>query len=347
MDLELGGHGTFSGLGVSPTLSRLTNVLFIEVVQLDLKGSNDNLVVQGKLMIHLSTNPSTTATSSRPAGSSFALTSLPPYDSSRSVNNASIDIYSADNYSANNYSADNYSADHYSADNYSANNYSTNNYNYSANNYSANNYSVDNYSINNYSLNNASVYTASVNSASTSSEVTTPIMAISTTILPGTDLEQQQSLPNILTCPVSFGGTSTTNHPQNPPRPSAPGIVSPGQPITNAQHNLNVNEDHYGPLPEGWERGTDPLGPTYYVSRHTRNITRNCPLPNQAVNHHTPEGETNAARDQHSRGILVDDLLEATSGGPNTQRLWNCWHTTWEPWHSGRCQWWYHYGWLG
>ena len=76
LDLELGGHGTFSSLGVaSPlppfhALSRLADAPLIEVLQLELKGSNDNLVVQGKLTIYLSTNFSTTATGSRPADSS-------------------------------------------------------------------------------------------------------------------------------------------------------------------------------------------------------------------------------------------------------------------------------------
>jgi E3 ubiquitin-protein ligase NEDD4 len=215
LDLELGGHGTFSSLGVaSPlppfhALSRLADAPLIEVLQLELKGSNDNLVVQGKLIIYLSTNLSTTDTSSIP-----------------------------------------------------------------------------------------------------------------TTIIPGTestDLEQQQSLPNILTRPVSSGGTSTVDHPQNPPSPSAPGIVSPEQPITNAQHNLNANEDQNGPLPEGCERRIDPLGRTYYIDHNTRSTTWNRPSPNQVINNQTQEGETNAARDQHSRRIFVDDLLEATSGGPNTQ----------------------------
>ncbi|KAI0263313.1 hypothetical protein BGY98DRAFT_679907 [Russula aff. rugulosa BPL654] len=117
-------------------------------------------------------------------------------------------------------------------------------------------------------------------------------MAIPTTILPGTHPEQQQSLPNIPTRPVGSGGTSTADHPQNPPRPSGPGIVSPGQPIANAQHKLNANEDQYGPLPEGWESGIDPLGLTYYVNHHTRSITRNRPSPDQAVDHQAPEGET-------------------------------------------------------
>ena len=241
------------------------------MVQLDLKGHDDNPVVQGKLISHLSTIPTTSATSSRPTDSSLTLTSLASNDSSRLVDNASVDDYSVDNYS------------------------------------------VNNYSVNNSSVNNASVYrdTASVNCASvselygpsislsrslsshtTSSEVTTPIMAIPTTIIPRTHPEQQQSLPKTSTRPVSSGGTSTAGHPQNPPRPSPPGIVSSGQPITNAQHNLNANEDHYGPLPEGWEIGTDPLGLTYYVNLHTRSITRDRPSPNQAVVHLAPEGET-------------------------------------------------------
>jgi E3 ubiquitin-protein ligase NEDD4 len=260
---------------------------------LDLKGTDDNPVVKGRLISHLSTNLTTSATSSRPAGSSLALTSLPSNDSSRSVNNPSVNNDSVDNYSVDNYSIDNDSVDNYSVDNYSINNYS-----------------INNYSINNDSVDNASVYTASVNGASvselyspsislsrtlsshtTSSEVTIPIMAIPTTI-PRTHLEQQQSLPNIPTRPVSSGGTSTADRPQNPPRPSAPGIVSPGQPITNAQHNLNANEDQCGPLPEGWEIGADPLGRTYYVNHDTRSITWVRPSPNQAVDHQAQGSET-------------------------------------------------------
>ncbi|KAN0115932.1 hypothetical protein V8E52_006472 [Russula decolorans] len=243
LDLELGGH---------------------EVVQLDLKRSNDNLVVQGKLMIYLSTNLSTTATSSRPASSSLALTAAPSNDSSPSVNNA----LGAAGTSAN--------------------------------------------------------LSRTPSSHATASETSTPVMTMPTPVIPGNqDLESQQPQPNIATRPVSSVGTSAAVHPQNPMRPSAPGIVSPGQTMasnTSTQHNFNASEDQYGPLPEGWERRIDPLGRTYYVDHNTRSTTWNRPSPNQAVNHHTQEGETNAARDQHSRRILVDDLLEATSAGPNTQR---------------------------
>ena len=245
------------------------------MVQLDLKGTDDNPVAQGKLIFRLSTIPTTSATRSRPTDSSLALTSLLSNDFTHSIDKASVDNYSVNNYSVNNYSADNYSA-------------------------------------NNYSVNNASVYTASVNCASVSelhissislprslsshnpsSEVATPIMAIPTTIIPRTHLEQQNSPPNTTpTRPVSSGGASTADHSRSLPRPSALGIVSPGQSITNVEHNLNANGGQDGPLPEGWESGIDPLGMTYYVNHHTSSITRDRPSLNQAVDHQTQEGET-------------------------------------------------------
>ena len=240
--------------------------------------------MQGKLISHLSTIPTTSVTSSRPNGSSLALTTLASNDPSHSVNYASVD-----NYLVNNYSVDNASVD---------------------------NYSVDNASVDNYSVNNASVYTASVSelygpsirlsrtpgSHTTSSEVATLMMAMPTTTIPGTRLEQQQSLPNTPTHPVSSGGTSIADHPQNSPRPCAPRIVSPGQPITNAQHNLNSNEDQYGPLPEGWETGIDLLGLTYYVNHRTHRITRNRPDSNEAVDRQvettTGSGSSPAGREE-------------------------------------------------
>ena len=92
---------------------------------------------------------------------------------------------------------------------------------------------------------------------------------------------------------------------------------------TSTPHNFNAAEDRYGPLPEGWERKTDPLGRTYYIEHDTRSTTWNRPSPNQVINHHTQEGETNVVRDQHSRRNLVDGLLKAISGGSNTQRSGN------------------------
>ncbi|KAI9446810.1 ubiquitin-protein ligase [Lactarius indigo] len=195
LDLELGGH---------------------EMLQLDLKRSNDNLVVHGKLIIYLSTNLSTPATNSRPAG------------------------------------------------------------------------------------------------PSTGSETTEPIMAMPTPIIPGSqEPEQPQPKPNTATRPVSTGGASSAPPPPASARPSAPAGVSAGP-------NFNPTEDQYGPLPPGWERRIDPLGRTYYVDHNSRSTTWNRPSSNQAANHHAQEGETNAARDQHNRRILADDLLEASYGGTAT-----------------------------
>jgi E3 ubiquitin-protein ligase NEDD4 len=242
LDLELGGH---------------------EMLQLDLKRSNDNLVVHGKLIIYLSTNLNTPATNSRPPGPS-ALSPFPSNDSSLSVNNTGS----------------------------TAPGTST-------------------------SLSRAS------SSHATTQEATSPIMAMPTPMIPGSsEPEQPQPKPIIATRPVSTGaGGPSAAPPPLPPasvRPSVPTGVTHGQ--TVAPSNFNPNEDQYGPLPPGWERRIDPLGRTYYVDHNSRSTTWNRPSANQAANHHAQEGETNAARDQHSRRILADDLLEASSGGSNIQR---------------------------
>jgi hypothetical protein len=175
-------------------LSRLTDALLIEVVQLDLKGSNDNLVVQGKLMIYLSTNLSTTATSSRPAGSSSALTSLPSYDSRRSVNNASASNASVDNNSVNNQPINNYSVDNNSDNNFDQQLLGRQQLRQRLLNQQLlcrqqlRQQLLDQRLLGRHVLGQqASVYTVSVNSASVS-ELYSP--SIPTTIMPGTDLEQ-------------------------------------------------------------------------------------------------------------------------------------------------------------
>jgi E3 ubiquitin-protein ligase NEDD4 len=151
-------------------------------------------------------------------------------------------------------------------------------------------------------------------------------MAMPTPMIPGSqEPEQQQPQPNIATRPVSSSGAPPPPIPQASVRSSVPSGVSPGQTVplsnnNNTQHNFNPTEDQYGPLPAGWERRMDPLGRTYYVDHNSRSTTWNRPSSNQAANNHAHEGETNAARDQHSRRILADDLLEASNGGSNIQR---------------------------
>jgi E3 ubiquitin-protein ligase NEDD4 len=87
---------------------------------------------------------------------------------------------------------------------------------------------------------------------------------------------------------------------------------------TTQMRNFNPNVDQYGALPPGWERRIDPLGRTYYVDHNTRSTTWNRPSANASVNHTTQEGETNAARDQHARRVLADDLLEANNTNTNS-----------------------------
>ena len=43
----------------------------------------------------------------------------------------------------------------------------------------------------------------------------------------------------------------------------------------------------------------------------TRSTTWHRPSTNQAVNNDAQQGETNAARDQHSRRVLADDMVES------------------------------------
>lgn len=93
------------------------------------------------------------------------------------------------------------------------------------------------------------------------------------------------------------------------------------QAAAQARANFNPNVDQYGPLPNGWERRLDPLGRTYYVDHNTRTTTWTRPSLSAAVNTSNQDSETNAARDQHSRRILADDLLEASNpsyGGSTT-----------------------------
>ena len=104
------------------------------------------------------------------------------------------------------------------------------------------------------------------------------------------------SNPTQVTSPVQ------QNHgPTNPSQSAVP------------QRNFNPHEDQFGPLPAGWERRSDPLGRTYYVDHNTRSTTWNRPSTNQAINTSTQSGETNAARDNHNRRILADDMLETSN----------------------------------
>ena len=80
-----------------------------------------------------------------------------------------------------------------------------------------------------------------------------------------------------------------------------------------ATRNFNATEDQLGPLPQGWERRIDPLGRTYYVDHNTRSTTWHRPSTNQNVNNQVQHSETNAAREQNNRRVLADDMVETAN----------------------------------
>ncbi|TFY79299.1 hypothetical protein EWM64_g4713 [Hericium alpestre] len=241
LDLELGGH---------------------EMLQLDLKKSNDNLVVHGKLIIYLSTNLNQPATNTTQASGPSGVGTLTQGLSALSMNDSSL------------------------------------------------------------SVNNAAAGSAALSRTSSSHAITNTESAPAHVTMPSPVVPQDAELlpPSAsATRPTSTGASTISQATgSQPPRPTAPGVVSPGTTaIANnqAQHNFNPTEDQYGPLPAGWERRIDPLGRTYYVDHNTRSTTWNRPSASQSTNTSNQEGETNAAREQHNRRILADDLLEGNNGG--------------------------------
>ncbi|KAH9842411.1 ubiquitin-protein ligase [Rhodofomes roseus] len=239
IDLELGGH---------------------EMLTLDLKRSNDNLVVHGKLILYLSTNVSQPISNPGPSQVNGVTETL----SGLSLNSSSSAAASTNNLSAGGSLSRTPSA-HETA--------------------------------------------ASVQATMPQPHVTpAPVAAAEPepTPPPSRPISAIATPPPAITAETQVPATS----------PSAAGHAASNN---NAQlRNFNPHVDQYGPLPDGWERRIDPLGRTYYVDHNTRTTTWNRPSSSQRANTHAQDGQTNAARDQHNRRILVDDMLEATNTASNT-----------------------------
>lgn len=244
LDLELGGH---------------------EMLTLDLKKSNDNLVVHGKLIIYLSTNVS------QPI-------SNPPNQTdsaSQQLSNLNLDSSSTSLAAA-----------------------------------ASNGALIAGGS----SLSRSPSATASSTTSPDGARISMPTPSVATPV--STDSEPQPQVQSgTTTRPVSTGSAAATTAASQPDAQPATTNASANAHTAsnnNAQmRNFNPHEDQYGPLPAGWERRIDPLGRTYYVDHNTRTTTWNRPSANQTTNTHAQEGNTNAARDQHNRRILADDMLEA------------------------------------
>lgn len=233
LDLELGGH---------------------EMLTLDLKKSNDNLVVHGKLIIYLSTNitqPIANPGPSQMSGLNAALSDMGLSSGSPSASTSNLPLQASAS-----------------------------------------------------STLSRAPSSHATGTDSTASVVPSPVTTTS-------EEQQQQS-----TAPTSrpASSVSATNTAAVAPAPTPQGTTSPASAAQNAQmRNFNPNVDQYGPLPPGWERRIDPLGRTYYVDHNTRTTTWNRPSASAAANTSAQDSETSAARDQHSRRILADDLLEANN----------------------------------
>jgi E3 ubiquitin-protein ligase NEDD4 len=227
------------------------------MLTLDLKKSNDNLVVHGKLIIYLSTNVSQPITNPGPSQVSSLSTAL-----------ADIGL---------------------------------------------NNTNSPGASTSNLALPSSQPGTLSRTSSSHATATDTP--ASSTSSAPSTETEQPASQATSQVAPPSSSSRPNSVSATTPTANSAPAnaAMNPTAGNANQMRNFNPNVDQFGPLPPGWERRIDPLGRTYYVDHNTRSTTWTRPSASAAVNNDVQDSETNAARDQHSRRILADDLLEANN----------------------------------
>ncbi|KZP20836.1 HECT-domain-containing protein [Athelia psychrophila] len=251
LDLELDGH---------------------EMLTLDLKRSNDNLIVHGKLIIYLSTNIQAPITNPGPSQVNGVTTAFANMGLSGGENDSALAL------TAN----------------------------------------AAGGSVNTALSRTGSSHATTTDSTSNASiTMPTPNLAPSASVISTAEVEQQPaSQPQ--SRPVSGSAPTAQVTPQGVT--TAPTSVGAATNNSQQMRNFNPNVDQFGPLPGNWERRIDPLGRTYYVDHNTRSTTWTRPSSNQAVNNNVQEGETNAARDQHSRRILADDLLEANNNPPAVYR---------------------------
>ncbi|KIJ69476.1 hypothetical protein HYDPIDRAFT_179279 [Hydnomerulius pinastri MD-312] len=238
LDLELGGH---------------------EMLTLDLKKSNDNLVVHGKLIIYLSTNTNQPISNPGPSQVQGVTTAL----ADMGMNESSISL----------------------------------------------------------SPNAGNALSRAPSSHATVPEAATPLMSMPTPHI-ASSAEPEHLPSQASNRPVSSGGAGGHAALLAAQQAGAAVAAASSGAANNQQRNFNPNVDQYGALPTGWERRIDPLGRTYYVDHNTRTTTWNRPSANQTVNNNNQDSETNAARDQHSRRILADDMVDAVGVGaqPGAQR---------------------------
>ncbi|EJD46029.1 ubiquitin-protein ligase [Auricularia subglabra TFB-10046 SS5] len=225
-----------------------------EMLNLELKKSNDNLVVHGKLILYLSTNTSQPITNPGPSAANPQGLHVDAGASNINLN-ASSSVASG--------------------------------------------------------LNRSGSAAASVSD----SGVTMPTPHVQ-------PAEAEQARP--VSTAASSGGPANAPSSQSTAGAAAPALSGSNTASNGAnaagqggRNNFNPHEDQWGPLPSNWERRIDPLGRTYYVDHNTRTTTWNRPSMSASVNTAEANNETSAAREQHNRRALPDDVLEATASTVN------------------------------
>lgn len=128
-----------------------------------------------------------------------------------------------------------------------------------------------------------------------------------------TELDQQQAPASRPTLPTSFPAANVLPNTTQLTHTASVTAANANANASAARNNLDPRVDQHGPLPAGWERRTDPLGRTYYIDHNTRSTTWTRPSNIASVNTTAQDQQTNAARDQHARRQLADDLLEAAN----------------------------------
>jgi E3 ubiquitin-protein ligase NEDD4 len=231
------------------------------MLTLDLKKSNDNLVVHGKLIVYLSTNTSAPITNPGPS----QVDGIIPALGNLTLNASSLSL--TPSASASNATATGTSA---------------------------------------------SVGGSTIDiSRSASTQPVTPEAAVVQMPVPVTaagNEHQPTTSPRASNATENAPGSQNANIP--PTSPSATNPPNGSSAANPQQRNFSPHEDQYGPLPTGWERRVDPLARTYYVDHNTRTTTWVRPSMSHSVNTAEQQNDTNAAREQHNRRILADDLLE-------------------------------------
>ena len=249
----------------------------LEMLTLDLKKSNDNLVVHGKLIIYLSTNTSQPISNPGPSvvsGLTAALNNMGLNESAVSLAQQVGPSTSGTTPGENGGSLSRSSSAHATSP-------------------------VEQPV--HMPMPTPQITRTSTVSASVSTESTRPVSGGPTptvvTAMP------QPTIPSV-TAPAT----------QQTPVQHNPVQHTPAQQHTPGPRNtFNAHEDHLGPLPPGWERRIDPLGRTYYVDHNSRSTTWHRPSTNQQTNTNVHQGETNAAREQNNRRVLADDMVDAAA----------------------------------